>query len=54
MLAISSVLVFVTTFLAAGLAVLSAVMLERTGESAAICSECVELCNEIILEEFGI
>jgi len=38
----------------AGLAVLSAVMLERTGASAAICSECLELCNEIILEEFGI
>jgi ribosomal protein L37AE/L43A len=39
---------------AAGLAVLSEVMLERTGASAAICSECLELCNEIILEEFGI
>jgi hypothetical protein len=39
---------------AAGLAVLSAVILERTGASTAICSECLDLCNEIILEEFGI
>jgi hypothetical protein len=39
---------------AAHLAVLSAVLLERTGASAAICSECLELCDEIILEEFGI
>jgi hypothetical protein len=39
---------------AAGLAVLSAVMLERTRASTAICSECLDLCNEIILEEFGI
>jgi ClpX C4-type zinc finger len=38
----------------AGLAVLSEVILERTGASTAICSECLDLCNEIILEEFGI
>jgi ClpX C4-type zinc finger len=39
---------------AARLAVLPTVVLERTRASAAICSECLELCNEIILEEFGI
>jgi ATP-dependent protease Clp ATPase subunit len=39
---------------AAGLAALPGVQLERTGASPAICSECQELCNEIILEEFGI
>jgi len=35
----------------AGLAVMPAVTLERTSESAAICSECLDLCNEIIAEE---
>jgi hypothetical protein len=26
---------------------------ERTAASAAICSECLALCDEIITEEFG-
>ena len=36
---------------AAGLAVMSAVTLERTSASAAICSECLALCNEILTDE---
>jgi ClpX C4-type zinc finger len=38
---------------AAGLAFMPAVRLERTLTSAAICSECLVLCNEIITDEFG-
>jgi len=37
----------------AGLVVMPAVTLERTSASAAICSECLELCNEILTEELG-
>ena len=38
---------------ASGMAVMPAVTLERTSANAAICSECLVLCNEIITEEFG-
>ena len=38
---------------AAGLAVMPAVTLARTSESAAICSECLDLCNEILTEELS-
>jgi hypothetical protein len=38
---------------AAGLAVMPEVALERTSASAAICSECVVLCIEIIAEDLG-
>jgi hypothetical protein len=37
----------------AGLVVMPAVTLERTSASAAVCSECLELCNEIVAEELG-
>jgi hypothetical protein len=37
-----------------GMAFISAVTLERTSASAAICSECLVLCNEIITEEFDL
>jgi ClpX C4-type zinc finger len=37
----------------AAMAVLPAVRLERTNASAAICSECLALCDEIVVEEFG-
>jgi ClpX C4-type zinc finger len=36
-----------------GLAFMPAVTLERTSASAAICSECLVLCNEILAEEFS-
>jgi ClpX C4-type zinc finger len=36
-----------------GMAFMPAVTLERTSASAAICSECLVLCNEIIAEEFN-
>ena len=36
---------------AAGLAVMPAVTVNRTSAKAAICSECLSLCNEIIKEE---
>jgi hypothetical protein len=36
-----------------GLAVMPAVTLERTSASAAICSECLDLCDEIITEELS-
>ena len=38
---------------ASGMALMPEVTLERTSASAAICSECLVLCNEIITEEFG-
>jgi hypothetical protein len=34
-------------------AVMSEVTVERTSSSAAVCSECLMLCGEIITEEFG-
>jgi ClpX C4-type zinc finger len=37
-----------------GMALMPAVTLERTSASAAICSECLVLCNEIITEEFDL
>jgi ClpX C4-type zinc finger len=37
----------------ANVAVLPEVTVERTSASAAICSECLALCDEIITEEFG-
>jgi hypothetical protein len=36
-----------------GLATVAAVTVERSGETAAICSQCLELCDEIIAEELG-
>jgi hypothetical protein len=39
---------------ASGLAVMPAVTVGRTSANAAICSECLNLCNEIITEEFGL
>jgi hypothetical protein len=39
---------------ASGLAVMPTVTVGRTSANAAICSECLNLCNEIITEEFGL
>jgi ClpX C4-type zinc finger len=39
---------------ASGLAVMPTVTVGRTSANAAICSECLMLCNEIITEEFGL
>ena len=39
---------------ASGLAVMPTVTVGRTAANAAICSECLALCNEIISEEFGL
>ena len=36
-----------------GLATVAAVTVERSGETAAICSQCLELCDEIVAEELG-
>jgi ClpX C4-type zinc finger len=39
---------------AAGLVVMPGVTLERTSASAAVCSECLDLCHEIITEELDV